>query len=105
MHRTGQIARVFSLRLLHDGICEDCPERNRTRADDLAVPEQAARSTWNRMEKPRLNDGLMSFILYDPAKEISRLRNSVKRFERKAIAPKSETADHAKQLPSSVHFG
>ncbi len=36
---------------------EDCLERNRTRADDLAVPEQAVRATWKKMEKPRLDEG------------------------------------------------
>ncbi len=36
---------------------EDCLERNRTRADSLAVPEQAARATWKRREEPRLDEG------------------------------------------------
>jgi predicted kinase len=36
---------------------EECVERNRTRADYLAVPEQAIRATWNKMEKPRLGEG------------------------------------------------
>jgi predicted kinase len=36
---------------------EDCLERNESRADNLAVPEQAIRATWKRMEKPRLDEG------------------------------------------------
>jgi predicted kinase len=47
---------------------EDCLERNRTRADDLAVPEQAIRATWKRMEEPRLDQGfdaLYSVRLYE----------------------------------------
>jgi predicted kinase len=36
---------------------EDCLERNATRADNLAVPEQAIRAIWKRMEKPRLDEG------------------------------------------------
>jgi predicted kinase len=36
---------------------EVCLERNRTREDDLAVPEQAIRATWKKMEKPRLDEG------------------------------------------------
>jgi predicted kinase len=36
---------------------EDCVQRNRTRADGLAVPEPAIRSTWNKMEKPLFDEG------------------------------------------------
>jgi len=36
---------------------EGCLERNRIRADDLAVPEQAIRAIWKKMEKPRLDEG------------------------------------------------
>ena len=36
---------------------EDCLERNKTRADDLAVPEPAIKATWKRMEKPQLDEG------------------------------------------------
>ncbi len=36
---------------------ESCLVRNRTRADDLAVPEQAIRATWKKMEKPLFDEG------------------------------------------------
>ncbi|MGO9120005.1 MAG: AAA family ATPase [Desulfomonilaceae bacterium] len=47
---------------------QDCLERNRTRADDLAVPGQAIRATWKKMEEPGLNEGfdeLYSVGLYE----------------------------------------
>jgi len=36
---------------------EDCLERNKTRVNNLAVPEQAIRATWKKMEKLGLDEG------------------------------------------------
>jgi predicted kinase len=45
---------------------EDCVERNKTRADDLAVPEQAVIATWKKMEKPRLDEGFDELYTVEP---------------------------------------
>ncbi len=47
----------------------ECVERNRNRVDDLAVPEQAVRGTWKKLQEPVFDEGFHKIYNVEPLEQ------------------------------------